>query len=119
MGWRNPDDVTEFEVHAISYLKLKDTYKNVRGEYHFKKDGKQAARFDIVILNDNKEIEVVIEVKAKHTNKSDYQQYKYGRLTGKPVLYIRGLKQAEDSVSMVRQVMAQMHLLELDNSLRK
>ena len=119
MGWRNPLEVSEFEIQALGFFNLKETYKNVRGEFHFKKDGKQAARFDLVLLNDNNELEVILEIKSKHTDKNMKQLLKYKALTGKPALYIKGEAQAKFICSLVRSYLRKEGLIELDNSLRK
>lgn len=120
MGWRNPLEPSEFEVQAIAFFKLKEKYKNVRGEYHWKTpEGKQAARFDIAILNEANQVEIVVEVKAKVSHKEWAQSYKYGTLTGKPVIYIRGFGQAEEACSLVRKQMCEMSLKTTDDSLRK
>lgn len=119
MGWRNPQDISEFEVQAIAYFKLKEIYKNVRGEYHYKYNGKQAARFDIVILNDDMEISVIVEVKSKHTDKSWTQVAKYSAMTGKPCLYIKGEAQAARADDLIRNFLKQEGMEDLDILLRK
>lgn len=118
MGWRNPLEVSEFEIQAKCFNELKKVYKNVRGEFHFKYSGKQAARFDLVLLNDANELEVIIEVKSKHTDKSWTQAAKYEGMTGKPCLYIKGEVQAEHSVSLVEKHMTKLGLQEIEKSLR-
>lgn len=118
MGWRNNLEISEFEVHSEAYQNLKNKYKNVRGEFHFKKDGKRAGRFDIALLNDSNEVEMVIEVKRNKNSRSIHQLYKYGELTGKPVVYIRGLAQAREAFSIVHDTFRQSGLTKLEESLR-
>ncbi len=101
MGWRNPEELSEFEVQAVAYLALKAVYRNVRGEYHFKLDGKRAARFDIAILSDSGELLLVIEVKGRGTEKALAQGFRYGDLTGKPVMYLRGAAECANAVNLV------------------
>ncbi len=110
MGWRNPDELSEFEVHAEAFLNLKKCYRNVRGEYHLKKNGKRAARFDIVILDDAKNILLVIEVKAKKSKHEQAQYQRYGDLTGKPVLYLRGPNQCREAIAVVKGFLAATNL---------
>ena len=119
MGWRNPLELTEFEVHSEAYFNLKNTFKNVRGEFHFKKDGVQAARFDIVILNDSNELEFIVEVKKSASSKSKTQLYKYEYLTGKPVMYIKGMEAALKASELVSNALDSLGKTELKKELTK
>lgn len=102
MGWRNPLQTTEFEIHAEAYLQLKRYFHTVKGEYHFKDStGKKAARFDVAILDRDKKIYAIVEV--KRANKKDFRKQvrRYQDLTGRPVAVVAGMDQALYAVSAV------------------
>jgi hypothetical protein len=101
---------TEFELQAIAYVKLRNKFKNVRGEYKYKVEGKRGARFDIVILNDNDEIELIIEVKRNPNSKATSQKERYEELINKPCIYIKGYEEAYNAVEIVTNNFNLQHL---------
>lgn len=106
MGWRDPLEQSEFEIQAEAFFLLKEKYANVRGEFHFKHEGRQAARFDIAILNPNHGVEVVVEVKRANRKVYHKQQARYQKLTGKPCVIIIGPEQAKEVVARVEKELA-------------
>ena len=101
MGWRNPLEPSEFEVQVIAYNTLKQIFKNVRGEFHYRKDGKRAARFDIAILDSDNLPKIIIEVKTFSHNKMGAQVERYQKLTGLPVIGVKGEDQANKIASRI------------------
>lgn len=102
MGWRNPLEQSEFEVQAEAYNQLRKVYKNVRGELHFKSDGKRSAIFDLAILDSDNEIVCTIEVKRGNKTKFHKQVERYRQLTGKPCVPIAGMDDAMGAVHKVQ-----------------
>lgn len=102
-------DPSEFEIQAEAYLRLKERW-NVRGEYHYRVNGKRAARFDIAILSPSGTLRLIVEVKRRNRQRSWAQAERYGAMTGLPVLYIRGMDQAREAVSVVCDYLASSHL---------
>lgn len=103
--------ITEFEIHAVAYCKLRSTFRNVRGELPYK----NKCRFDIIIFDVRGRPCLVIEVKkptAAHTAADD-QVIKYNALTGAPVMVICQLWQAESVVEFMESF-CRMHKLSLD-----
>ena len=105
------DTPSEFEVQAEAFFNLKARF-NVRGEYHFRNNGLRVARFDLAILSSDGVLRLIVEVKKKNRARSWAQAQKYGQLTGLPVIYIRGMDQAKEAVSIVLNHLKQMNLTE-------
>jgi len=106
------DTPSEFEVQAEAFQKLKARFHHVRGEYHFRKNGIRAARFDIAILSPEGDLRLIIECKKKNRARSWAQAQRYGELTGLPVIYIRGMAQAQEAVSIVLGYLIETRLTE-------
>lgn len=110
MGWRNPLEISEFEVHVEAFNRLKQVYRNVRGEFHFKVYGKQAARFDIALLNPDNNVELVVEIKRANKRMWAKQRNRYQEITGKPCVVICGMDEANETVERVeRELKARYH----------
>lgn len=93
--------VTEFEVQATTYMKLKWGLKEytIRGEYAHK-----GCRPDISIFRD-KELIAVVEVKRSATSKAKEQKSRYELLLGVPCIYIKGYSDAFNAVEIVKAVL--------------
>ncbi len=95
---------SEFEVQALAYWELKNTFPIVRGEYKIKPDPKaRGARFDIVIFDRKENMKLIIEVKKTKYSHSITQSTRYTALTGVPCIYLRGMKDAENAVQIVNK----------------
>lgn len=73
--------MSEFEIQAELFIRLKDLGFNVKGEY---KEGKN--RYDIVLLNEENEIDLIIEVKKHKRPKKTKKQIDRYRETGRKVI---------------------------------
>lgn len=102
MGWRNPLETSEFEIQVIVYNELKKVFKNVRGEFHVKLEGKHVARFDCAVLDSENNVAFVIEVKRANKRNFWRQLAKYRALVNKPVFAISGEEQALRTLEIVR-----------------
>lgn len=97
--------VTEFEVQAEAYHRLKEHFSklgiSVRGEFILKIPGKRGARFDIALLKDGKIIFVVEVKRFARENRSQKKLGYYSALTGVPCIHISGMGEAFDVVKIV------------------
>jgi hypothetical protein len=112
------DEPSEFEVQAVAYILLKPHFPIVRGEcvlrmgdrtrrsirdaYQYKSRG---VRADIALFDSNSVLKMIVEVKRKEDSTAQEQGVRYKIACGVPVLYIRGMKQAEDALVLVQQCM--------------
>lgn len=109
---------TEFEVQAEAYNLLKQSGFLVRGEYayydpdfvYYRRGEKRigrGARFDLVILDCMGDVILIIEVKKtrREYSSSTIRGDKYQKMTGKKCIYIRGMQEAKDVVSIVEKTL--------------
>lgn len=91
--------ITEFEIQAVAYYKLRSKFRYVRGELPYKNKN----RFDIILFDVYKKPALVIEVKSprKKAKTADEQVITYNQLTGAPVMVINQMHQAEDIISFL------------------
>lgn len=76
----------------------------IRVEYRIKAltPGRRGARLDIAVLDKSTgKIALIIEVKRNAWSKAVSQGRRYADLTGAPVIYLRGMEQAERAVEHV------------------
>lgn len=108
-----PARVSEFEIHAYLYVKLKTMGYDVRGEVC----GHANHRFDLVIFGPEKNAKGrtrimpvrIIEVKrgrctSKPTTRSGKQVCGYYERYGVPVDLVGGLKEAKAYVEIIRSI---------------
>ena len=95
--------VSEFEVQAVVYWKLKSYFNNVRGEYKIPRTATTpGCRLDICVLDEDDNILFSIEVKKNPNGRTVSQGHRYEALTGKPCFYIRGMEEAENVLEILK-----------------
>ena len=95
---------SEFVVQAVVYWKLKAVYPIVRGEYKIPPTpGLPGCRLDVAVFDEGHNLLFSVEVKKNPNGYATAQGNRYEKLTGKPCYYIRGMEQAENVVSIVKE----------------
>ncbi len=97
--------ISEFEVQAIAFITLINNLPKgyrVRGEYKFKgKDGKRGCIIDLLILKNGIPY-LALEVKKNPKSRAKSQKIRYEEFLKIPCIYIKGLKQAQDVMEIVK-----------------
>lgn len=99
--------LTEFEIQAEAYFRLKQVYSNVRGEYRLKDTySKRYGIADLVILNNQEFPILIIEIKRALKRPSRTNQcQRYEDISGCPAILIQGMEEAINVVQIVKEHM--------------
>lgn len=93
---------SSFEVHAEAYFHLRKEFVCRAGVQTYR--NYDCAVFDVVIFNTDLNPVLIVEVKVRKDTKSKAKQLdKYKRVINIPVLLIKGMEQAKNSVQIVRE----------------
>jgi len=105
--YKNENCFSELEVHIEAFNRLKEAFQFVRAHYEvYDKKTYETGIFDIAILDKNKNIILVIEVKKNNKVKKRTRQIeKYKRLVNCPCVYIVGMDDAKNCVSKIKELL--------------
>lgn len=92
--------VTEFEIQAELFYRLKALGYKVRGEIGVTKPDKRNCRFDLVIFDNDENPALIIEVK-KDFNIIGIQGKYYESFTGLPCIYCFGPNDIDKTIRAV------------------
>lgn len=94
-----PDNVSEFEIQAAIYRRLRQADIDVRGEVYAK-----GVRFDLVVFCSDKQASIIIEVKRRDAAISVRQQASYMKF-GLPVIFCIGTEGIEPTINKIIEMM--------------
>lgn len=101
---RSDERIGEFEVQATLFNKLRALGVKVRGEVKWRnKDTRETCRFDLVIYENGRAVEIVEVKSAPVQHKAGVEatrQCKRYRTFGIPVTFVYGMEDAERFVSL-------------------